>query len=138
MSDALCIPSPPADNQTSVWPAESVFGAHCAFRESKALPASQVEELATGRHKHRDQKWYQSAALCVLCPLPARAASVHLALLPLGAPLPADHLPEPGHLQNAPLPSHPPRSQPDLLPEDEEEGLGEQEGRAEAKGAETL
>lgn len=76
--------------------------------------------------------------MCLFCPLPARAASVHLALLPLRAALPADHVRKPSHLQNAPLQSHPPRSQPGLLPENEEKGLGEQEGRTEAKGAETL
>lgn len=75
--------------------------------------------------------------MSVLSP-PARAASLHLAFLPLRAPLPADKLRKPGHLQNAPLQSHPPRGQPDLLPEDEEKGLGEPEGRAEAEGAEIL
>lgn len=75
--------------------------------------------------------------MSVLSP-PARAASLHLAFLPLCAALPADKLRKPGHLQNAPLQSHPPRGQQDLLPEDEEKGLGEPEGRAEAEGAEIL
>ncbi|KAM8985500.1 urea transporter 2-like isoform 2-T7 [Ara ararauna] len=65
------------------------------------------------------------------------SATLHVAFLLLRTPLFADKLRQPSRLQNPPLQSHLSRSQPDLLPENEEKSLREQERRAEKKGAET-
>lgn len=71
-------------------------------------------------------------------PLPAWTTTLHLAFLLLGTSLFADNFRQPSHLQNPPLQSHLPRSQQDLLPENEEKSIREQKRRAEAKGAETF
>lgn len=112
---------------------------HCTQGKHRLSLLPKCKNLGTDRSKQREQaNWNTKMHLCV-CPLPSGwAATLHVAFLLLCTPLFADKLRQPSHLQNPPLQSHLPRSQQDLLPENEEKSLREQERRAETKGAETL
>lgn len=109
-------------------------GKHRALLGSQMHEFSHRQKLAKGTCSKR----YQNTPACLSFPSPGWAAAVHLALLLLHAPFFADKFRQPSHLQNPTLQSHLPRSQPDLLPENEEKSVREQERRTETKGAETL